>query len=156
LKIILYITLTSLLFLEFVIGQEIDSSFKRIETGNWLELSYRPLNEEGKELPFLYVEEFPEIPGGFDALAKFITDTLKYPASALRDSVQGRVMTKFIVNKNGKVTNVETFKGVRRDLDSFCVWAISKLPNWSKPKSKYYNNISIQFILPIRFIIPKD
>jgi TonB family protein len=155
-KSILTIAIFNLLFLNLVYGQETDSNFRKIETGNWLELSYRPLNEQGEEAPFCYVEEMPHFPGGFDALAKFIVDTLKYPPTALHDSMQGCVYTRFVVDKNGKVTRVETIRGVRKDLDDACVWAISLLPDWTKPKSAYNYNISVQFILPIRFIIKND
>ncbi len=147
------IIIFNLFFLNLVYGQVIDSSYQKIETGNWLELSCRPLNDEGEELPFIYIEEMPEFPGGFNALAKFIVDTLKYPETALNDSVQGCVYTRFVVDKDGKVKNVETIRGVRNDLDSACVWAISILPDWTKPKSKYNYSIAVQFILPIRFII---
>lgn len=154
-KTILYIVTINFLFLNLIYGQEKDSSFKKIETGNWLELSFRPLNEKGEKLAFHCVEEIPEFPGGYDSLAKFIIDTLKYPKAAKKDSVKGLVMTSFIVDKNGKVKNVEILKGVRNDLDSACIWAISILPNWTPPKSKYYENIEVQFVLPIRFILTK-
>ena len=152
-KIISQILINLLLFFSVAYGQVVDSSYKKIETGNWLELSFKPINDEGEEVSFLCVEEMPEFPGGFDALAKFIVDTLKYPRTALNDNIQGCVYTRFVVDKVGKVKNVETIRGVRNDLDSACVWAISILPNWTKPKSKYNNSIAVQFILPIKFTI---
>lgn len=134
-------------------GQEKRDNFKKIETGNWLELTYRALNEEGEEMPFSCVEQMPDFPGGYNALAKFLTDTLKYPLSAINDSIQGRVITRFAIDKNGKVCNITTLKGVRNDLDSACVKAISLMPNWKRPKFKNINdNFLIQFVLPIRFL----
>ena len=82
-------------FLNILIGQSIDSSYSKIQTDSWIELSYKPINDVGEEMPFVSVEEIPEFPGGHDSLAKFITTNLKYPESAQNDSIQGCVLYKF-------------------------------------------------------------
>jgi len=133
-------------------SQEKKENLKKIETGNWLDLTFRVLNEKGEEMPFSSVEQMPDFPGGYNALAKFITDTLEYPISAISDSVEGIVITRFAINKNGKVCNVITLKGVRNDLDSTCVKAISLMPNWTRPKLLDVDDeFLIQFVLPIKF-----
>jgi TonB family protein len=99
------------------------------------------------------LEEMPEYPDGFDALAKFIVDTLKYPQSAIDDSVSGRVFTKFTVDPNGKVKDVKTLRGLRADLDSACVWVISIMPDWKKPGKLNGKAVSVSMVLPIRFVI---
>jgi hypothetical protein len=140
-------------FLNPINAQE-NESFKKIETGNWIDLSYRVLNEDNDEMPFVCVEQMPIFPGGYDALAKFIKDNLKYPPTAIADSISGIVMTKFSIDKNGKVVNVFTMEGVRSDLDSACIKAISIMPDWTRPTFKSNSdNVLIQFILPIHFII---
>ena len=133
-------------------SQEKKENLKKIETRNWLDLTFRVLNEKGEEMPFSCVEQMPDFPGGYNALAKFITDTLEYPISAIRDSVEGNVITRFAIDKNGKVCNVITLKGVRNDLDSTCVKAISLMPNWTRPKLLDVDDeFLIQFVLPIKF-----
>jgi protein TonB len=149
---LIFIATIILLFVGQTYGQTSNEIFKKIETGNWLDLSFRVVNEEGEELAFLCVEEMPEFPGGYDALAKFFNDTLKYPLTAIKDTIQGRVITKFSIDKDGKVCNIITIKGVRNDLDSACRKAISLMPNWTRPKfMNFDDNLLIQFILPIRF-----
>ena len=133
-------------------SQEKKENLKKIETRNWLDLTFRVLNEKGEEIPFSCVEQMPDFPGGYNALAKFITDTLEYPISAIRDSVEGNVITRFAIDKNGKVCNVITLKGVRNDLDSTCVKAISLMPNWTRAKLLDVDaEFLIQFVLPIKF-----
>jgi TonB family protein len=157
-KTSLSILLLILLTINGLFGQVEDSSFKSIKTGNWLELSFKPINNKGETVPFISIEEMPEYPGGFDALAKFILGHLDYPKSAIRDSIEGRVLTSFIVDWEGTVTNVKTFRGVRNDLDSVCLAAISILPRWNPFKSPTNEEIRFQFILPIKFLLnaPKD
>lgn len=134
-KNLFFILFINLFFLNFIKGQENDSLFRKIETGNGLELSFLPVNDNGDIVSFNCLEEYPE--------------------SALKDSVCGRVFTQFTINKEGKVVDVKTIRGVRNDLDSACIRVIRKLPNWSKPKSHNNTNINVRFILPIKFIIQK-
>ena len=152
-KRVIFIILLTFNPLYLLRGQDADSSLKILETGNWLELSYQPVDEKGEKVPFIYIEEMPCYPGGFDALAKFIVTNLNYPNSAIKDSVQGRVLTSFIVNWEGKVVNVKTWKGVRQDLDSACVHVIELLPPWKPIKYRYEQKIGIRFLLPIHFIL---
>jgi protein TonB len=132
-------------------GQATDTSLKSIKTGNWLELSYRPVNDAGEPVSFLILEEMPSYPGGWDSLSKFIMRNLNYPKSAVRDSVQGRVITRFAVDSEGKVSKVETLKGVRYDLDSACIHVISIIPKWNPFRQSSKEKIWIQFILPVKF-----
>jgi TonB family C-terminal domain len=140
-----------------LINAQKKESLKKIETGNWIELSYRVLNEKNEESLFSIVEQMPEFPGGYDAFARFLTDTLKYPQTAIIDSIEGRVFTRFSIDKNGKVVNVYTLEGVRNDLDSVCIRAISIMPNWTRPTLRgNFNDMLIQFTLPIIFTLDGD
>ena len=134
-------------------GQKNKENLRKIKTGNWLDLSYRVVNGKGEEQAFLCVEQMPDFPGGYDALAKFFTRTLKYPKTAINDNVEGLVITRFSIDRNGKVRNIIILKGVRKDLNSECVKAISLMPSWSKTKYRIGDDVMIQFTLPIKFIL---
>ena len=45
----------------------------------------------------------PEFPGGEMALGSFIGRTIKYPADAIKDSIQGKVFVTFVVKADGTV-----------------------------------------------------
>ena len=136
-------------------GQILDSSFKVIETGNWIELSYKAINKEGETVPFIMVQEMPQYPGGWDSLSKFLLRNLNYPKKAIDHNIEGKVYTSFTVDCKGKVGNVKTFRGVNPELDSTCLYVVSIIPNWSPFKSTD-DQILIQFLLPVRFILTKD
>src|SRR5688572_32490764 len=53
---------------------------------------------------FTIVEEMPVYPGGITALTEYIRSNLKYPESAKKDSIQGKVFVSFVVNEEGFVT----------------------------------------------------
>ena len=50
----------------------------------------------------------------------------KYPPSALKDSIEGQVLIKSLVNEEGNVDSVWVSKSVRHDLDSAACEAASK------------------------------
>ena len=73
----------------------------------------------------------------------------------INSNIVGRVETVFSIDRNGKVINVYTLKGVRSDLDSACIKVISIMPKWNKPTfmTDYGERfIQLQFILPITFM----
>ena len=47
---------------------------------------------------FRVVEDLPQFPGGASEFMKWLTKNLKYPASAQKKQVRGRVVAQFIVN----------------------------------------------------------
>jgi outer membrane biosynthesis protein TonB len=135
-------------------GQVSDTSLKMINTGNSLELSYRVINEKGESIPVAFVEEESEsFPGGWDSLLQFIHRKLIYPKSAIDDNYQGKVFTKFTVNCNGEVGNIEILRGVRYDLDSACFHVVSIFPRFKPFKFPGYDKILIQYLLPITFTL---
>jgi len=155
-KPIKYIVIISFVLLSKVYGQEIDSSFTKINTGNWLDLSYQTFNKDGEEIFIRCLEDLPEFPGGYDSLASFLTDTLIYPATALKDSIGGLVKTWFIVESNGEITNVKTLEGVRYDLDSVCINVVKLMPKWITSESFKTKGIRTAFVLPIKFTISTE
>ena len=98
------------------------------------------------------VEEMPEFKGGMKELMKFMADNMKYPAQAKTDQAQGDVPVNFVINRNGKVEQVEVAKEVNPVLASEVIRVISSMPDWvpgkqgGKPVDVYFT-IAIQFSL---------
>ncbi|MDR2841223.1 MAG: energy transducer TonB, partial [Paludibacter sp.] len=69
-------------------------------------ISSKKENEEKPEI-FTMVDQAPEFIGGTDALLKYLSNNIKYPVNAMKNGIQGRVMVKFVIDPDGKVTNVE-------------------------------------------------
>ena len=104
------------------------------------------------EKPLETVDEPPCFPGGNGALNKWLSSNIRYPESAQKQGVQGRVVVKFIVEKDGSVSNVEVVKSASPELDAEAVRVIKAMPNWTPGK----NNgklIRVYFTLPITFTL---
>jgi protein TonB len=70
-------------------------------------------------------------PGGLPAWARFLNKNFRYPEPAQSDGVQGTVMVRFIVDKDGNVSDVEALSGPDQDgLREEAVRVIRKSGKW--------------------------
>ncbi|MFM1876545.1 MAG: hypothetical protein RL266_2282 [Bacteroidota bacterium] len=95
-------------------------------------------------------EVMPEYPGGMQALMSYMGSSIKYPETAEADGLEGKVFVQFVVDKEGKVGQIEVVKSVRDDLDSEAVRVISEMPDWT-PGKQDGKNVSVQLVLPIAY-----
>lgn len=75
------------------------------------------------------VDQQPSFPGGANALNTFIVSNLKYPVFAQEKGIQGRVVVKFIVEKDGSISNVEVDRSVP-GLDNEAMRVVKAMPKW--------------------------
>lgn len=87
-------------------------------------------------------------------LQQWVYQYLKYPESAVRDGIQGRVTVEFIVDRDGKVTDVKVVKGVSDELDAEAVKVISASPKW-KPGRVNGNKVRTSIAVPVEFKLEK-
>lgn len=99
---------------------------------------------------FTVVEQQPEYPGGMEAMSKFISKNLRYPSTARRMGVDGKVFVQFVVDKEGKISDVQVIKGVSADCDKEAVRVVQMMPAW-KPGKQNGKAVKARFVLPIRF-----
>ncbi len=102
------------------------------------------------EVIYQTVDEMPEFPGGVEAMFKFIAENVKYPESAKENNLQGRVIVKFVIEKDGSVSNVEVGRGWGNELDDEAVRVVKAMPKW-KPGKQDGKPVRVSFMLPINF-----
>lgn len=96
------------------------------------------------------VEVMPSYTGGMEAMIKYITKNMKYPASAKRLGIEGSVYVQFVVGADGKVTDAKVLRGIHSDCDAEAVRVISSLPGWVSGKQNG-KAVSVRMVLPIKF-----
>ena len=62
------------------------------------------------------VKERAKFPGGDEECFKFISENVRYPKLCQEFGVQGRVIVRFVVEKDGSITHVEKVRGVGKTL----------------------------------------
>ena len=87
-------------------------------------------------------------------LEEWVYKYLKYPESALRNGIQGRVMVQFIIEKDGKVTDVKVVRGVSEELDAEAVKVISASPEWKAGRVNG-NKVRTSMSIPVEFRLEK-
>ena len=79
---------------------------------------------------FRVVEDLPQFPGGASEFMKWLTKNLKYPASAQKKQVKGRVVAQFIVNTDGSVSDLELTEHLEAACDREVLRVLRMMPNW--------------------------
>ena len=98
------------------------------------------------------VEEMPVYPGGEDGLREFIAENVQYPENAKKNGITGKVFVSFVVDKTGKVTNVEIARSVDDDLDKEALRVIKTMQTW-KPGKIDGKKVNVGFTIPIMFAL---
>ena len=99
---------------------------------------------------FDIVEQMPEYPGGQAALFEFISKNVKYPDDAVKKKVEGKVFVIFVVDTDGKITDVSLLRKVFPSLDAEAIRVISAMPNWIPGKQKG-QVVRVKYTVPIMF-----
>lgn len=108
-------------------------------------------------VPYYDCDQKPTFLGSSDIrkfMEQWVYQYLKYPASAVRDGVQGRVQVEFIIDKEGKVTDVKVAKGVSEELDAEAIRVIAASPKW-KPGKVSGLKVSTSITIPVEFRLTK-
>ncbi len=99
---------------------------------------------------FSRVEKRAEFPGGMSALRNYLETHLRYPQSALEASIQGRVIIRFIVGRDGSIENPTVHRGVDPSLDEEALRVVRGMPNWI-PAENGGRVVRSVFSLPVSF-----
>ena len=99
---------------------------------------------------FDIVEQMPEYPGGQAALFEYLSKNIKYPADAEKKKVEGKVFVTFVVDTDGKITDVSLMRKVFPSLDAEAIRVISAMPNWIPGKQKG-RVVRVKYTVPIMF-----
>ena len=104
---------------------------------------------------YLIVDTMPEFPGGDKALLKYIAENTVYPKQAMKENIQGKVITRFKVRENGTVSDVSVLKGVDPQLDTEAIRVVSAIPEF-KPGKLHGVAVPVWYVIPITFTLNDD
>lgn len=79
---------------------------------------------------FRVVEDLPQFPGGAAEFMKWLTKNLKYPVTAQKRKVKGRVVAQFIVNTDGSVSDLELTEKLETSCDNEVLRVLRMMPKW--------------------------
>ncbi len=97
----------------------------------------------------------PEYPGGHEAMMNFLAGNIKYPETAIKNNVHGKVFVSFGVEKDGSINNVKIIRGIGSGCDEEAARVVKLMPHW-KPGELKRKHVATNFVLPIRFALQGD
>lgn len=105
---------------------------------------------------YTYVEQMPEFKGGIDSLNSFVVSHVEYPQAAIDSNIQGRVVVKFIVSKEGNIESPSIVKHVHVLLDNAAVDVIKQTNGLWNPGKEKGIPVDVFFALPVKFEIREE
>lgn len=102
----------------------------------------------------LVAEQMPEFKGGADSLNKFLLESIKYPQMAKNISAKGKVHVNFIVDEQGKITEVKVLKGLPAGLNKEATRVVESMPPWI-PGKQFGKAVKVQITMQVEFPLEK-
>lgn len=100
--------------------------------------------------------DFPDVEaemyGGKPALQQFISSNVQYPEDAIKNKIEGKVYIRFVVRKDGSITDIAVELGSHELLDKEAKRLLSIMPIW-KPGEKDGKPVATVLRLPINFTL---
>lgn len=118
-------------------------------TGEAIAVSQAPEKAEDNTV-HSFVEEMPVFPGGEPALLEFLKEHVSYPDYENQMGISGKAVVGFVVDENGKVSNVHVLKHVSAGIDREAERVVKLLPNF-KPGRQAGRNVKVSYVVPISF-----
>lgn len=112
------------------------------------------------ETPMEIIEEeiidYPDaeatFPGGAAKMYAYINRSIIYPAISIKNEDQGKVYVKFVVEKDGKISQVYIERGVTPELDKEAKRIMRNMPKW-QPGEMNGKKVSTRCRIPIVFTL---
>ena len=102
--------------------------------------------QEVENKVFTVAEVMPSFPN----VNAWLASHIQYPAVAAENGVQGRVIVKFVVGRDGSVSQAQIVRGVDQALDREALRVVNSMPKWS-PGMNNGQPANVWFTLPITF-----
>ena len=101
--------------------------------------------------PFLIAETMPSFQGGdLNKFRAWVQQNIRFPQIALENGIQGRVVLSFVIEKDGRLTNIQVLQTPDRSLSEEAIRVLSKSPKWSPGKQRN-QVVRVKYTLPVDF-----
>lgn len=125
-----------------------------------------PIDDYGlNDLPPLDDEDAPEFEdysviapsfvGGQEEFYKYLRKNLEYPSRAKALGLSGAVHLSFVIDENGRVSEVKVLKGINEEMDIAAIKVLENSPRWN-PGSKGGIPTHARMKIPIVFSFETD
>lgn len=107
-----------------------------------------------KVYDFVSIDTQPGFPGGMDHFYQYIAESIKYPKEALEKNVQGKVFLSYIIEKDGRLTDVKVERSLGSGTDEEALRVLKASPKWV-PGTSGNQPVRVKYNIPITFALSK-
>ncbi|HFA47784.1 MAG TPA: TonB family protein [Bacteroidetes bacterium] len=160
LKYLAGLPLLALLFLAFSFNEKMPNGQEGMQAGFNEKITTDTFPDDAV---FKVVEEAPLFPGCEEVAGEtakkrcsdtkmldFIYSNIKYPQEARDKGTEGMIVVKFIVEKDGSISNAEVIRSIGDGCDEEVLRVVGMMPNWT-PGRQRGKEVRVQFNLPVKF-----
>lgn len=97
-----------------------------------------------------FIEQMPTFPGGEKKLLEFISKNIIYPEKAKNEKIEGRVICKFSVNRDGSVSDIKVVSSLDPSCDAEAIRVLKLLPKFI-PGMQDKIPVRVWYTLPVIF-----
>lgn len=106
-----------------------------------------------EEQPFLIAETMPSFQGGdLNTFRNWVQSKVRYPAIAQENGISGRVVLTFVIEKDGRLTNIQVLQAPDKSLSEEAVRVLQQSPKWAPGKQRN-QPVRVRYTLPVEFRI---
>lgn len=107
-------------------------------------------SEQSDDEIFAVVESMPEFPGGMQTLMTWLQNNINYPSICIEKGVQGSVITRFVVDIDGSITDPVVVYSADPYLDREALRVVKSMPKWT-PGVQEGKKVRVVYTLPVQF-----
>lgn len=105
------------------------------------------------DTPFLNAETMPSFQGGtLMDFRNWVQSRVKYPSIAQENGIQGKVTLSFVIERDGRLTNIQVLQTPDRSLSDEAIRVLNQSPKWSPGKQRN-QAVRVKYTLPVDFRI---
>lgn len=105
---------------------------------------------DANDEPFIIVEKNPEFPGGEAEMHRYLAENIIYPENAKINNIKGTVYVRFVVERDGSISNIKVIRGIGGGCDEMSSNVIASMPKWT-PGYQRLKPVRVFFTIPIEF-----
>lgn len=133
---------------------ETDMSFDDFADGLDFDVNYVVADDEEEiidDAPIIKAEVMPTFQGGdLNTFRQWVQKQLRYPQIALENNITGRVTLQFVIEKDGRLTNIKVLASPDASLSEEAIRVVQSSPKWTPGKQRN-QPVRVSFTLPVMF-----
>lgn len=106
--------------------------------------------EDMKVYDFVGIDRHPSFPGGMANFYSYIKKSVKYPKEAYTNKIEGKVFLSFVVEKDGKLSDIKVERSLGHGTDEEAVRVLKESPKWD-PGILNNTVVRVKYNIPIGF-----